>query len=71
MADEIDWSVTTWDGNRRLQHEEFRRLSFREKVAVLEQLGEIAEAFAAMRRQRLEMQRTTDIPGGEGTKHTS
>jgi len=35
MPDEIDWSVTTFAGNRRRQHEEFLALSFREKVVRL------------------------------------
>jgi hypothetical protein len=61
MADEIDWSLTTWEGNRRRQHEEFLRLSFRQKVAVIEQLNEVAAAFAALRQKRLEQER-----GGTG-----
>ena len=54
MSDEIDWSLTTWEGNRRRQHEEFRALSFREKVAVIEQLGEVEELLAKRRRERTE-----------------
>ena len=53
MADEIDWQLTTWEGNRRRQHEEFRRLSFREKLLVIEQLGEVSALFAAKRQERI------------------
>ncbi len=42
MADDIDWSLTTWEGNRRIQHREFLALSFREKLDVIEGLGELA-----------------------------
>jgi len=52
MADPTDWSVTTWEGNRLRQHQEFMALSFREKLAVVEQLGETAAFFAERRRAR-------------------
>ena len=51
MPDEIDWTLTTWEGNRRRQHEEFRALTLREKLAVVEQMGEVAE-FLGRQRQR-------------------
>lgn len=47
MTEEIDWTLATWEGTRRRQHREFRALSFREKVRVLEQLDEVARALAA------------------------
>jgi len=49
MPDEIDWSVTTYQGNRRRQHEEFRALPFREKLRRIEQSGEVAGFFASQR----------------------
>ena len=52
MRDEIDWSLTTWEGNRRQQHRDFLRLSFREKLEVIEQLSEMADFFASRRRAR-------------------
>ena len=55
-----DWHLTTWEGNRRRQHEEFRRLSFREKLAVIEQLGEVSAFFAAKRRERIEREACLD-----------
>ncbi len=52
MSDAVDWSVATWEGNRRQQHREFLALSFREKLKVIEQLGEVAAFFAERRRAR-------------------
>ena len=46
MSDQIDWSLTTWEGNRRRQHAEFRSLPFREKLLVLEQLEEVSNAVS-------------------------
>ncbi len=46
MADQIDWSHTTFDGNRLRQHQAFRALSFREKLMRLEQMAEVARCFA-------------------------
>lgn len=45
----IDWSLTTWEGNRRRQGETFRALSFREKVEALERMSEVAALFARIR----------------------
>lgn len=57
MADEIDWHLTTWEGNRRRQHEAFRALPFREKLAVLEALGEMASLLVAKHRERVNAHR--------------
>ena len=50
MADEIDWRVVTFAGNRRRQQEEFRALPLRDKLIVIEQLSMVAEHFRARRR---------------------
>ena len=50
MADEIDWQVVTFAGNRRRQREEFRALPLRDKLIVIEQLSMVAEYFRARRR---------------------
>ncbi len=50
MADEIDWRVVTFAGNRRSQREEFRTLPLRDKLVVIEQLSMVAEYFRARRR---------------------
>lgn len=51
MADnaspDIDWTATTFEGNRRRQHEEFLALPFREKIKAIEMLGEMAAWFAS------------------------
>ncbi len=47
--DGIDWSVTTFGGNRRRQHEEFRALPFRQKLAAIEELGNVASYFSRRR----------------------
>jgi hypothetical protein len=52
MTDRIDWQLTTHEGNRRRQHQQFRALSFREKLALIEQSGAVAEYFAARRAAR-------------------
>lgn len=52
MADDPVWRLGTWEGNRRRQHEEFRGLPLREKIAVIEQLAEVTALFAARRRAR-------------------
>ncbi|MBL8887742.1 MAG: hypothetical protein JNK16_13875 [Phycisphaerales bacterium] len=49
MAEEIDWSLTTFEGLRRKQRLEFVALSFEEKLERLEQMSEIAEMFEANR----------------------
>ena len=37
-----DWSLATFEGLRRAQHEAFRALSFREKLLRLEEMDEVA-----------------------------
>lgn len=63
MLDEIDWSVTTFEGNRRRLHREFHALTFRQKLEIIEQLGEVAAFFAERRRAR---GLPTRWPGGAG-----
>ena len=53
MTEEIDWSVTTWEGHRRRQHREYLALSFREKIENLEQLAEVAAAFGRGRTEAI------------------
>lgn len=49
MLDEIDWSVTTFEGNRLRQHEEFQALPLREKLKRIEQTEVVAKHFSAFR----------------------
>lgn len=47
MADDdaIDWSLCTFEGNRRRQHQEYLALPFRAKLEALEELERIAALF--------------------------
>ena len=53
MPDDIDWTLTTWEGNRRRQHAEFRALPFREKLIILEQMAEVTAFFAQQRESKV------------------
>jgi hypothetical protein len=43
MADEIDWSKTTFEGARRAQRREAAKLSFRERIILIEEMSELAK----------------------------
>ena len=60
MPEDIDWTLTTFDGNRRRQHREFRALPLREKLLRIEEMGEVAAFFGARRAAR------EGVVGGEG-----
>ncbi len=49
MPDPNDWSLTTFEGNRARQRAAFLALSFREKLARVEQMNEVVRHFAAKR----------------------
>lgn len=36
--DDIDWSLTTWKGSRRSQHQAHLALSLRQKLEIVEQM---------------------------------
>lgn len=52
MAEPEDWSAATWQGSRRRQHQAFLALPFTAKLAVIEELSEVARFFAERRRAR-------------------
>lgn len=52
MAGEPDWTLGTWEGNRLIQHRAFQALSFREKLRVIEDLGEVTEFFVCRAKAR-------------------
>ncbi|MCC7293931.1 MAG: hypothetical protein IT449_17870 [Phycisphaerales bacterium] len=69
MPDDIDWSLTTFEGNRRRQHEEFFALPLRAKLQRIEQMGAVAEFFASRRarreaQSRQQFQAGSDIQAG-------
>ena len=49
IPDDIDWSLTSWEGSRRAQLRRWRALSLRQKLLALEEMTEIAEHFGRMR----------------------
>lgn len=49
IPDQIDWSLTSWEGSRRAQLRRWRALSLRQKLLALEEMTEIAEHFGRMR----------------------
>ena len=49
IPDNIDWSLTSWEGSRRAQLRRWRELSLRQKLLALEEMTEIAEHFGRMR----------------------
>ncbi len=64
MPDEIDWELTTWEGNRRLQRKRFRALPLYEKFMIIEQMNEVADLFAARRRARMGLARRRSAEPG-------
>lgn len=46
---QIDWSLTTWKGNRLQQHREFQALSFRQKLQVIEEMADFSRATMELR----------------------
>lgn len=67
MPEEAQWEAATFEGNRLRQHEMFRRLTFREKVVAVEEMGKVVENLlgkrAALRRRNVEDHRPA---GGRG-----
>lgn len=48
----IDWSLCTWKGSRRRQHEEFYALPFRRKLEIAEELSAFTQATLESRRRK-------------------
>ena len=49
---EVDWSLTTWKGSRRRQHQEFLAIPFSRKLQIIEQMNRDALAIIEERRAR-------------------
>ncbi len=47
--DEIDWSLTTWEGSRRETLRRWCKLNVRERLQTLEEMCDLARQFADMR----------------------
>ena len=46
---EIDWTLTTWEGSRRVQLRRWRRLTLRERLQAVEDMAELARRFQELR----------------------
>ena len=49
IPDDIDWSLTTWEGSRREQLRRALSLTLRERLQAVEDMAEVAERFREMR----------------------
>ncbi len=49
VPEDIDWSLTTWEGSRREQLRRWAALTLRERLQALEDMAELAEHFRQMR----------------------
>ena len=49
MPENIDWSVTTFEGNQLQQQREFLALPLREKLKIIEEMCEVSDFFTARR----------------------
>ena len=64
-SDDVDWSVTTWEGNRRAQLRQWCKLSLRERLDALDTMHDLAETFANARAEgRLESSPAESLPPG-------
>lgn len=69
MNEPVDWTLATWEGSRRRQHQEFLALSFREKMEAIEEMGVVPERLTRERRRRGERvvgPHGKDLPFPEG-----
>ncbi|MFH0342676.1 MAG: hypothetical protein ACHBNF_11225 [Chromatiales bacterium] len=68
--DDIDWSLTSWEGSRRAQLRRWRSLTLRERLQAIEGIAEVAARIAGSPRVS-ERNAATDTPasvagGGNG-----
>jgi hypothetical protein len=49
IESEIDWTLCTWKGSRRRQHQEFHAIPFRRKLELIEEMNEAAVRIATTR----------------------
>ncbi len=50
--DDIDWSLTTWEGSRRAQLRHALALTLRERMEAVEGMADVVRRFQEMRAQR-------------------
>ena len=49
MPDDIDWSLTTWEGGRQEQLRHALSFTLRERLQAVEDMAEVAQRFQEMR----------------------
>ncbi len=49
---QLDWSLTTWKGSRRRQHQEFCAIPFSRKLEIIEEMNRNSLAMLEERRKR-------------------
>ncbi|HSH39452.1 MAG TPA: hypothetical protein VK993_11770 [Chthoniobacterales bacterium] len=49
---QVDWSLTTWKGSRRKQHQDFWAIPFDRKLEIIEEMNRHSLATIAERRDR-------------------
>lgn len=65
-GDDIDWSLTTWEGSRRAQLRRALTMTVRERLEAAEGLADVARRFAELRaRGALQPAREPPPPGYE------
>lgn len=47
---EPDWSLTTWKGSRRKQHQDFHAIPFARKLEIIEEMNSQSRAMVENRR---------------------
>ena len=47
----INWSLCSWEGSRRAQHQAFLKLSLREKLEAVEEMADLARHFQEERKR--------------------
>lgn len=70
--DDIDWSLTSWEGSRRAQLRRWLALTVRERLQAIEEMAELAARIAGSP-QLSERSEATDSPasvagGGSGSR---
>jgi hypothetical protein len=63
MAEDDPWATATFEGNRREQLQRWAKIPFAEKIAGLEEMQRISQAF-----QKARMTRRLVVPPSEPSK---
>jgi len=66
---DIDWSKTTWEGSRREQLRQWRKLKLRDRLLAVEEMAELSDHFSDMRAQR-QSQNPQNISGKDAGQVT-